>query len=266
MAWTESHTVLIRHRKLVELAAALRIRPSYAIGHLHALWHVALEQQEDGDLSAWSDEFIAIASDYPGDAPQYVRLLQKHRWLDGKLIHDWLDYAGRYLEFKYRTRNPKKLDEIKAKHMSLSRDGPRSYSGQTEDRLPTYLPNLPNLPTGERAREAEAPRPPPAAEPAPTAQPPPVSEQPITNKPTVAQAKAYFLKRGFREEEVVECHRTFEITAKDGFWHWGKMRVGDWRAAMEQRMHEAREKRGGKKPPTNAAAALTREMERCAKI
>lgn len=146
MPWTESHTVLIRHRKLVELATALRIRPAHAIGHLHALWHAALEQQEDGDLSAWSDEFIAQASDYPGDAPQYVRLLQKYRWLDGRLIHDWLDYAGRYLEVKYRTRNPKKLEEIKETHRRRARDGPESDSGLTLDRQP-YQTNLTNQPT-----------------------------------------------------------------------------------------------------------------------
>ncbi len=154
MAWTESHTVLIRHRKLVELAAALRIRPAYAIGHLHALWHVALEQQEDGDLSAWSDEFIALASDFPGDAPQYVRLLQKHRWLDGKLIHDWLDYAGRYLDAKYRIGNPKRLAEIKEKHSEQSVVKQQTDSSLTRDGPPDLtVPTVPNQPTEARARE-----------------------------------------------------------------------------------------------------------------
>jgi hypothetical protein len=97
MPWVESHTVLTRHRKLIELSKELRLKPVYAMGHLHSLWHVALEQAEDGDLSSWSDEFIADSAQYPADAPQFVRLLQNHGWLDGKLLHDWLDYAGRYL-------------------------------------------------------------------------------------------------------------------------------------------------------------------------
>ena len=97
----------------------LRLRPSHLMGHLHSLWHAALEQQEDGDLSSWSDEFIAQMADYPGDAPQFVRLLQKHDWLDGKVIHDWLDYAGKYLTAKYRTANPKKLRQILFKHKSV---------------------------------------------------------------------------------------------------------------------------------------------------
>lgn len=113
--WIESHTILIRLRKLKELAKELRLRPAHLMGHLHALWHAALEQSEDGDLSHWSDETIADYSDYPGDAPQYVRLLQKHGWLDGKILHDWLDYAGRYLESKYRVSNPDRLRKIWAK-------------------------------------------------------------------------------------------------------------------------------------------------------
>ena len=116
MLWIESHTVLLRHRKTVGLARALRLRPAYVLGHLHALWHAALEQREDGDLSSWSDEIIADLSDFPGDAPQYVRLLQEHGWLDGKLLHDWLDYAGRYLVTKYSAKNRLRLVEIWALH------------------------------------------------------------------------------------------------------------------------------------------------------
>lgn len=136
MPWIESHTVLLRHRKLIELAKDLRIKPVYALGHLHALWHAALEQQEDGDLSSWSDELIAELSGFDGSAPQYVSLLQLHGWLDGKVLHDWLDYAGKYLTAKYRTANPKKLRQILFKHKSvLSRTKVRRQSVQDAIRL-----------------------------------------------------------------------------------------------------------------------------------
>ena len=146
MPWIESHTVLIRHRKLREFARELRIRPAYALGHLHALWHAALEQREDGDLSSWTDDFIAETSDYPGDTPQYVRLLQKHEWLDGKILHHWLDYAGRYLIKKYGQANRPRLVEIWAKHGRLY--------GETQQRPnrdlienTQYLPHLQYLHT-----------------------------------------------------------------------------------------------------------------------
>lgn len=112
MAYVESHTVLLRHRKLREFARSLRLKPVYVMGHLHALWHAALEQQEDGDLSSWSDDLIAESSEYTGDAPKYVSLLQEHRWLDDRLIHDWLDYAGAYLRGKYAKKNRDRLVQI----------------------------------------------------------------------------------------------------------------------------------------------------------
>jgi hypothetical protein len=116
LAWIESHTVLSRHRKVKETARALRIRPAYLIGHLHLLWHAALEQAEDGDLTRWSDEFIAESADFPGDAPQFVQLLQDHGWLDGRLLHDWIDCAGKYLIGKYAKKHRPVLVEIWAKY------------------------------------------------------------------------------------------------------------------------------------------------------
>jgi hypothetical protein len=131
---------------LKELALLLRLKPVYVMGHLHALWHDALEQQEDGDLSAWSDELIAESAQFDGDAPKFVFLLQDRGWLDGRLIHDWLDYAGRYLESKYRTSNPKRLSEIWSKHGLVWLE---SGSRRTKDAPPTLpdltLPTAPNL-------------------------------------------------------------------------------------------------------------------------
>lgn len=101
---------------MIELATDLRLRPVYAMGHIHALWHAALEQQEDGDLSSWTDEFIAESAQYPGDAPQFVSLLRTHRWLDGRVLHDWLDYAGRFLIAKYHYTNRALLKSIWLKH------------------------------------------------------------------------------------------------------------------------------------------------------
>ncbi len=144
MPWIESHTVLIRHRKLIALAQALRIKPVHAMGHLHALWHAALEQREDGDLSSWSEEDISASAGFDGRAAPFVSLLQKHGWLNDRLLHDWLDYAGRYLESRYRTSNSERLKEIWSRHgreyrVSLSKvRASRSTDGPPT--VPTYLP------------------------------------------------------------------------------------------------------------------------------
>ncbi len=175
MAWIESHTVAIRHRKLRAMAADLRIKPVYLLGHLHALWHTALEQQEDGDMSEWSDAMIADAAAFLGDAKKFVSLLQTHRWLGyfneagfiiagtEKLIHDWTDYAGKFLTGRYSTSNRDRLLEIWRKHRreygrntaakserEVSEKDSTTPNPPTHPPNPTHLTNLPN-PTPEKS-------------------------------------------------------------------------------------------------------------------
>ena len=208
MPWIESHTVLTRHRKLIELSKELRLKPVYAMGHLHSLWHVALEQAEDGDLSSWSDEFIADSAQYPADAPQFVRLLQKHGWLDGKLLHDWLDYAGRYLEAKYRTSNPERLSEIYKKH-GRSKDGKKSVCSQTKvippnQTLPNLtLPNQPNQPNQ------------------------PLKVEPRFARPTPEEVKAYFAEKN----HPLEADGFYDHFESNGWRVSGKTPMVDWQAA-----------------------------------
>lgn len=140
----------MRHSKVIGLAKALRIRRSYLIGHLHALWHAALEQREDGDLSQWSDETIAGHSDYPGNAPQYVQLLLDHGFLrENRLLHDWFDYAGRYLKRKYETSNPEKLAEIMIKHGLEPPERRFSDTKATQHKITVHNKNIkPSAPKG----------------------------------------------------------------------------------------------------------------------
>lgn len=133
---------------MIELAHGLRLKPVYVLGHLHALWHTALEQQEDGDLSSWSDDLIAEASGYSGDVLQYVSLLQDKGWLDGHLLHDWLDYAGNYLARKYHNSNRRKLIEIWAKY------GKR-YGNSTSSRKNKGPPNPGRVRLGKVKSESE---------------------------------------------------------------------------------------------------------------
>lgn len=153
--------MLLRHRKVLLLATDLSMPPVQIMGHLHALWHTTLEQQEDGNLADWSNQMIAHAAAYSGDADAFVSALQTRKWLDGKVVHDWIDYAGRYLQVKYRTSNPRKLQQILKLHKSAS----RSVSSQSKvtpksDNLPNQpdltrpnLPNQPNPPKKKSSRE-----------------------------------------------------------------------------------------------------------------
>ncbi len=148
MAWVESHTVLGRHRKVVLLADHLKIEIPALVGHLHLLWHAVLEQQEDGDLSQWSDAVIAHASMWKGDAAVFVSALRQYGWIDGVLVHDWLDYVGEYLTRKYHSSDPQKLVNIWKTHGYKYGKGKGKYGKvqvskkEVNAQLPVSIPDL----------------------------------------------------------------------------------------------------------------------------
>lgn len=156
MAWIESHTVLGRHRKVLFLAHELGTDPIHIVGHLHVFWHAILEQQEDGDLSQWPAEMIAGAAGWKGDATQFVAAMKRHGWIDDCLVHDWLEYTGKFLHSKYSTSNPSKLKSIYEKYGYKYGKGKGKYAkvlaqekrkkSADQARLPNLTkPNLPNL-------------------------------------------------------------------------------------------------------------------------
>ncbi len=112
MPWIESHSVIGRHRKFKGLARQLKISLPQAIGHMHLLWHTAIEQAEDGDLSTWTPGSIAESASWEGSEQEFLKAVQDNQLMDGQKIHDWLDYAGKYLTSKYKTSHPEKLTEI----------------------------------------------------------------------------------------------------------------------------------------------------------
>lgn len=109
------HTVLGRHPKMRDLARVLCEPIVHVKGYLVSLWSAALEMREDGDLSAWSPAFVAQAAEYEGEI-DFLAALQKTGWLDGKVIHDWVDYAGPYLRARYHQHNRERLVIIWKKH------------------------------------------------------------------------------------------------------------------------------------------------------
>ena len=144
MAWIELHTVLSRHRKIKKFARELDIDLHVAVGHVVLFWGSVLELAEDGNITKWTLEDIAEYSNYAGDPQMFYKAMinDGDGWIDEKdglkIVHDWWDYAGRYLTTKYRNTHPEKLDYIKGLYnKTVSR---RSIYGLQTDNLP----NLPN--------------------------------------------------------------------------------------------------------------------------
>ncbi|MDR1612444.1 MAG: hypothetical protein LBT97_06620 [Planctomycetota bacterium] len=117
------------HIKLRSTARALGMLEAHVFGHLLFLWLGAREYAEDGDLWRGDENaslrFIRVLAGEPADIEAFVATLQMDRWLDGWLLHDWPDHAGKYLIDRYKSRRRKRLVEIWAKHGRVyGRDSP----------------------------------------------------------------------------------------------------------------------------------------------
>lgn len=118
MAWFELHQELCAHPKTKRLAKALGICLPQAVGHCVCLWTWAMSYAQDGDLTDHGEDGIADAAQWPGDARQFVNAMIECgigdkpgflEWVDGDVvnalvIHDWEDYAGKYIEKRDREK------------------------------------------------------------------------------------------------------------------------------------------------------------------
>jgi len=116
MPWIQSHTELVNHPKLLDLAAEFEWSKDEAIGRLHRLWWWCIQYHEDGVLEGVKPSQIALALElHHTQGEKFVRVLIVCRFLDEKplRIHDWWDYAGRAIQMRYHTWNPAKIEAIK---------------------------------------------------------------------------------------------------------------------------------------------------------
>lgn len=113
--WIESHQDLATNPKTRKAARALQVSIPAVMGHLHCLWHWALDHAEDGDVSAFDVDDIAIAAMWDGDPEAFVAALRdcgpgdKAGFLEvngaigdpgedqtaALALHDWWQYAGK---------------------------------------------------------------------------------------------------------------------------------------------------------------------------
>jgi len=90
----------IRHPKLLRVARQLGCKPYAAIGLLEALLDWAYSFARRGDVGRFSDEDIAEAVGWDGNAHDFIAALVETRWLDRCLthrlvIHDLAEHADR---------------------------------------------------------------------------------------------------------------------------------------------------------------------------
>ncbi|MCD8349170.1 MAG: hypothetical protein LUC93_00980, partial [Planctomycetaceae bacterium] len=119
-AWLEVRIQMRNHYKVLSSAKLLDIPNAYMRGLILSLWLGALEFAEDGDLWRGDDtasiRFVGALAEVPFEPERFIEVLRLDRWLDGWLIHDWLDYVGKLLYTKYKSSNRGRLVEIWTKH------------------------------------------------------------------------------------------------------------------------------------------------------
>ena len=112
--WIMIYTNLLTHPKTGRLVDTLGLKSPgvepecLAAGMLLSLWTWAAQNAYHGDLSACSDRMIAKACRWQKDPKALVKALQDCGWMDGKVLHDWDEYAELYINQLDNTREKTK--------------------------------------------------------------------------------------------------------------------------------------------------------------
>jgi hypothetical protein len=99
----------IEHPKMTRLAKLLDVERWGAVGIMESLWHFASRHAMQGNIGKWSDEEIASAVAWSGEASVLITALLSAGWLDRSkrhrlLIHDWKDHADDAVRKTLRNR------------------------------------------------------------------------------------------------------------------------------------------------------------------
>lgn len=118
MSYVESHQELGSHPKTKRSAKQLGLSIPTLLGHLHLLWHWALDYAPDGNLAEFSADEIAEAALWEGDPELFIEALvdcgpgKRSGFLErteGRLaIHDWDEYGGKLFEKRRRDMERKR--------------------------------------------------------------------------------------------------------------------------------------------------------------
>ena len=106
-----AHNSLRHHRKTMRMMRQLGISKPLVVGHMDLLWMTVQEQpgtDEDGIMRGWSDQDIADAAEFDGDATEFVRVLIDVGFVDvlgpDRAIHDYIRWIPAYLKERLRKR------------------------------------------------------------------------------------------------------------------------------------------------------------------
>lgn len=151
MAWIESHQSIKDHYKTLHLASLMGWDVYSTIGRLHCFWWWCLDYAPTGDLRKFNDSILAQSVGLnASEGKAFVDAMVESCWIDrGRnvfRVHDWVEYAGRYLrDTKFKSK-PEKWEEIKALYRVGYQPKVSRKSAESQLYQPTNLTNLTNQP------------------------------------------------------------------------------------------------------------------------
>lgn len=154
MAWIESHQELASHPKTRRLASSLGVSVPTAIGHLHLLWWWALDYALEGELAGLEPDEIAYGAQWDGDAEQFMAALTRCGFIDEDLtIHDWWQYAGRYVTDRQKNAERMRKARAEQKAKTAREKAQRAADAAREpDDGSTYKERAPHVQSTSPAR------------------------------------------------------------------------------------------------------------------
>ncbi len=159
MSYIQSHQSLADHPKTAGAAELLGIDVPTLIGHLHLLWWWALDYAPDGDLSGFSKQQLCNAMRCKIDANRVISALVTcnprkggkgflERKGRGYVIHDWRDFAGKFLERKEKDaarKREERANRPKDRPADAPMDSPQTVqrtSIRREEREERHIPPI----------------------------------------------------------------------------------------------------------------------------
>jgi hypothetical protein len=129
MAWIAFHGSIVRRlKKFHDFRRMMNWEELFTLGILAAFWAEALELRESGDISDWSADYLCndLLKMNIANPVTVLEAMINTGWIDRKvvkdtgeerlLIHDWIEYAGKFLQRKYKTNQRDRLLQIWMMH------------------------------------------------------------------------------------------------------------------------------------------------------
>lgn len=103
--------------KFKNLKRRLKMPEWQVIGILESIWKLTRTSSQAGDIGRYSNEDIAAAIEYAGDADELIDALVKSRWLDEDpefrlIVHDWSQHVPNYLKGNFAKHDKTFVDVI----------------------------------------------------------------------------------------------------------------------------------------------------------